>query len=130
MDVDIEECKCHRIPPTTALTPDVGVHDAKECIDINFLRPSSGAERVNEEPLHPEFTYALFGEEESIVGYKDPKITLNYRANDLHVNVEIKSKGKVDLATLLPDAEVKQADIKEVFDEHVPQGKVGPSVVS
>ncbi|KAF2277734.1 acyl-CoA N-acyltransferase [Westerdykella ornata] len=108
MDVDIEDW----------------VHDAKECIEINFFRPSTNAERVNKEPLHPEFAYSLFGEEESIVGYRDPKITLNYRANDLQVTLDIKSKGKVDLATLLPNAEVKQVDINKVFEEHISTGKI------
>jgi histone acetyltransferase 1 len=56
--------------------------------------------------------------EESIIGYKDPSISLDFRANDLKPSIDISFKQKVDLASILPDK--KQLDPEAVFREYLP----------
>lgn len=47
------------------------------------------------ESFPPTYTYAIFGEEEIIPGYKDLKIKLSFRANDLEATVSIKHHQKM-----------------------------------
>ncbi|TID15179.1 histone acetyltransferase type B [Venturia nashicola] len=47
------------------------------------------------EAFPPTYTYAMFGEEEIIPGYKDLKIKLSFRANDLEPTVSIRYDQKV-----------------------------------
>jgi histone acetyltransferase 1 len=105
------------------LIESLGVHDGAECTDINLTRPSrtpGEATRVFEEPFHPGAPYALFGNDGEIVGYKDPKITLDFRANDLRPRIDMQLKQKIDISTLLADADMEQIDIEKAFREHLP----------
>lgn len=43
--------------------------------------------------FQPKFTHTFFGDEEQIFGYKDLKINLQYRANDMRPHLEV-SYGK------------------------------------
>lgn len=40
--------------------------------------------------FHPKFTYSIFGDDETIFGYKGLKINLRYRANDMRPHLDIK----------------------------------------
>ncbi len=65
---------------------------------------------------------ALFGEEESIFGYKGLKINLIYNASDMRpcVTIEFKTKMK-QVGDVAPD------DIPAVFKEFLPNGVCPPS---
>jgi histone acetyltransferase 1 len=105
----------------SALKKSTGVHDASECIHINLTRPSSEpdkAERIFDEPFNPTFTHAIFEEEEKIVGYKEPRIELDFRANDLRPTIDIQFEKKIDLSSIIKDA--KSTDIETIFQQYLP----------
>ncbi|KAI2613283.1 acyl-CoA N-acyltransferase [Hypoxylon sp. NC1633] len=62
--------------------------DANEALTISLVRPSSrGIEKA--ESFKPKFTYAIFGEEERIFGYKSLKVNLQFDARDLRPNLSV-----------------------------------------
>ncbi|ORY15185.1 acyl-CoA N-acyltransferase [Clohesyomyces aquaticus] len=91
---------------------------SNECFHINLVRPASAKakpERILDEPFHPRFTYEMFGNDEKIIGYKDPRIYLDFRANDLKATIDIQYKQKMDLAgikALLPEDSEQELDIE------------------
>lgn len=70
--------------------------------------------------FHPKFTYSIFGEEERIFGYKDLKITLRYRANDMRPHLKIGYSKKFK-----PIGEAEPTNITEILRDgnHLPLGK-------
>ncbi|KAF2270294.1 histone acetyltransferase type B [Lojkania enalia] len=107
------------------------ITDSNECFFINLTRPGSSPnkpERVFDESFNPNFTYELFGDEQKLIGYKEPRITLEFRANDLAPALDVKFKQKLDLAGLLPDN--KQLDIKEPFKDILPASAFDTAEVS
>jgi histone acetyltransferase 1 len=71
-----------------------GTLPATEVVKINLTTPSGAY--IFPESFQPTFTYAVFGEEEIILGYKALKISLNFRAHDLKPTVSIKYGEKKD----------------------------------
>ena len=67
------------------------------------------------------FWSPVLGDEQKIIGYKDPRITLNFRANDLKPSLDIQFKKKIDLSTLLPDG-AEQVDIEAAWEPFLPSG--------
>lgn len=63
------------------------VAKAPSVIEVS-LTGQDGKEVI--EAFPPTYTYAIFGEEEAIPGYKDLKINLSFRANDLESTASIK----------------------------------------
>ncbi|GAO16923.1 uncharacterized protein UV8b_02872 [Ustilaginoidea virens] len=61
--------------------------DSNEAFGISLVSPSKSGLRLIDS-FHPKFTYAIFGDDEKIFGYKDLRITLQYRANDMRPHVE------------------------------------------
>lgn len=121
--MDLDECK---LPAQTtnvdvALTIDLGITNSNECFEINLTRPSSGAgepERIFSESFNPRFTYPIINEAESIVGYKDPRIELDFRANDMKPSLKIQFEAKLELKGVLPDEQ--QVDLENVFKDYFP----------
>jgi histone acetyltransferase 1 len=66
--------------------------NSSEAISLNLTRNDTA---IFEEDFGPAFTYALFGEEETIVGYKDLSIRIDFRAHDLRPSVRIKYASKM-----------------------------------
>lgn len=72
---------------------------SNDALSINLVAPSkSGLQSVA--TFHPKFTYEIFGEEEKIFGYKDLKINLRYRANDMRPHVKISHSKKLKSSPL------------------------------
>lgn len=69
--------------------------------------------------FQPKFTFSIFGEEEKIFGYKDLKIQLRYRANDMrpHLRVAYGKKFK-------PVGEHEPTDVVDILENggHLPKG--------
>lgn len=65
---------------------------ADEAVEINLTR---NGKHLLPEPFQPTHTYAVFGDDELIPGYKDLHINLSFRANDLRPTASIKFKGKM-----------------------------------
>ncbi|KAH7209036.1 acyl-CoA N-acyltransferase [Fusarium oxysporum] len=70
--------------------------NANEAIHISLVSPSeSGLQHLA--TFNPRHTYSIFGEEEQIFGYKDLKVSLRFRANDMrpHLKTSYSKKFKV-----------------------------------
>ncbi|KAI5361966.1 Putative acyl-CoA N-acyltransferase, histone acetyltransferase type B, catalytic subunit [Septoria linicola] len=65
--------------------------------------------------FQPEFTYAMFGNEEAIFGYQDLSITLSFQADHLDPKLHIKYGKKFQA-----QGEVKPTDIKEALRDFLP----------
>ncbi|KAK4079994.1 hypothetical protein Trihar35433_1099 [Trichoderma harzianum] len=93
------------------------LQDANEALNISLVAPSkSGLKTIA--AFNPKFTYPIFGDDEKIFGYKDLKIHLRYRANDMrpHLRVAYSKKFK-------PVGEQEPTDIVEILEEggHLPK---------
>jgi histone acetyltransferase 1 len=99
----------------------LGVTNSNECFFINLYRPSSASEpqRVFDESFNPSFTYTVIHEQETITGYKNPQIELDFRANDLKPKLKIQFDERLELKDV-PD--ITQVDLSpELFREHLPE---------
>ncbi|KAF2676685.1 histone acetyltransferase type B [Lentithecium fluviatile CBS 122367] len=107
------------------------IASSNDAVEINLTRPLRDAaepERVFSESFNPTFTYPIFGEAESIVGYKDPSIELLFRANDLKPSVQIQFEAKLELKGVLP--EDQQVDWETNLKECLPATVTDPSAAS
>lgn len=117
---DIEECG-YKLSPRQglSLTVPAGMENANEALTISLVSPSSsGIKSVAS--FHPKFTYAIFGDEEKVFGYKDLKISLRFRANDMRPHLRTSYSKK-----LKPPAGVEEPiDVAAVLEEggHLPKG--------
>lgn len=94
-----------------------GVASANDALVVKLLAADdSGLQQVAS--FQPKFTYAIFGEEEQIFGYKNPKIELRYRANDMRPHVKFTYKGK-----LKSMGEAEPTNISRVLEDgqHLPR---------
>lgn len=66
--------------------------NSNEALTIQLVR-GDGSISVS---AHPEFTYAIFGDEEAIFGYQDLDITLSFRAHDLEPKFDVKYSKKFE----------------------------------
>ena len=114
------ECKFARDSAARAslLIVATGLVDSSEAFNLNLVRAGSGQD-VFEEPFNPAFTYPIFGEDEKIFGYKDLKISLRFRANDMRPHVHTTYSKKLKPA---PGVE-EPTDVVGVLDEghHLPK---------
>ena len=64
----------------------------------------------------------MIDENESIVGYKNPKIELDFRANDFKPKLKIAFDAQLDLKKLSPDLDQAQVDLSpELFKKYLPE---------
>ena len=62
-----------------------GLANANDCFHINMVYPfprNRSPKTVFSSSFSPAFTYAIFGEDETIFGYKGLEVKLHFRAND------------------------------------------------
>jgi histone acetyltransferase 1 len=86
-----------------------------------LYRPTSASEpqRVFDESFNPSYTYTVIDEQETITGYKNPQIELDFRATDLKPKLKIQFDEKLDLKDV-PD--ITQVDLSpELFRQHLPE---------
>ena len=95
-----------------------GLVSSNEALNINLVRPTSkyGNLRVFEEPFHPTFTYPIFGEDETVFGYIDLELNLDFRANDLKLSLDIQYEEKWK-----PIGHTKAMDLKEMLKDYLPE---------
>ncbi|KAF2804047.1 acyl-CoA N-acyltransferase [Mytilinidion resinicola] len=90
---------------------------ANDAFNLNLVRPTKEGDpqRIFEEPFHPEFTLEIFPQDETIIGYSDLELNLDFRANDLKPSLRIsygeKWKGV---------GELKPVDINEALKSFLP----------
>ncbi|KAF2448343.1 acyl-CoA N-acyltransferase [Karstenula rhodostoma CBS 690.94] len=105
---------------------DVELHDyitsANECFELNLTRPSRDAaqEPVFSESFNPDFTHALFGNRQEIIGYKEPTIQLSFRANDMKPSLQAGFEEKVELREEVYSERHLKVDFKTMFKEYLP----------
>jgi len=74
---------------------------------------------VFDDSFNPSFTYTVIDEQETITGYKNPQIELDFRANDLRPKLKIQYDEKLELKDI-PD--ISQVDLSpELFRKHLPE---------
>ncbi|QPH01278.1 histone acetyltransferase 1 [Epichloe festucae Fl1] len=92
--------------------------DSNDALSVSLVSPSKSGLRLVD-TFHPKFTYPIFGDEEKIFGYRDLKISLRYRANDMRPHVDVAYSKK-----LAPPAGVDEpTDINAILQEgnHLPK---------
>ncbi|KAI0582133.1 Formyl-trans-N multi-domain protein [Pyrenophora tritici-repentis] len=103
------------------LNLDDWVTNSNECFDINLYRSTNknGPERLFD-AFHPSYTYTVIEENETIAGYKNPSIQLDFRANDMKPQLKISFDQQLDLKKISPD--LNQIDLSpELFREYLPE---------
>ncbi|CAK7568018.1 MAG: histone acetyltransferase 1 [Sporothrix epigloea] len=87
--------------------------NANEAIEISLVqRGPIGLRSIAS--FHPKFTYSIFGDEETIVGYQNLKISLRFNASDMRPNLHVASSKK------LRNAEIEPTNILAVFKGYLP----------
>lgn len=71
----------------------LGSTNSNEAINISLVAPAPGGSRALAS-FNPQYSHALFGEEESIFGYKNLKINLKFNACDMRPNVQLTCQKK------------------------------------
>ncbi|PVI06335.1 acyl-CoA N-acyltransferase [Periconia macrospinosa] len=108
---------------------DEWITSSNECFEINLIRPTSDpadCDPIFSESFQPTFTYPIINEKEILVGYKDPRIELNFRANDLKPSLKVQFEEKIDLSTILGDDD-PQVDLENVWKDFLPESVFDPS---
>ncbi|GFP52239.1 histone acetyltransferase type B catalytic subunit [Trichoderma asperellum] len=93
------------------------LQDSNDALNISLVAPSkSGLNTIA--TFHPKFTYSIFGDDEKIFGYKDLKIQLRYRANDMRPHLRLAYSKKFK-----PVGEHEPTDVVEILEEggHLPK---------
>ncbi|KAL5405390.1 hypothetical protein PMIN03_008507 [Paraphaeosphaeria minitans] len=98
------------------------ITSANECFELNLTRPSQDAapEPAFSESFHPTHTYAFFGEDEEIIGYKEPYIKLTFRANDMKPSLKAGFEEKVELPEEVYTEKHLKVDFATVFEDYLP----------
>ncbi|EFX02827.1 histone acetyltransferase type b catalytic [Grosmannia clavigera kw1407] len=90
------------------------VSNANEALELSLVRAApTGLQTVA--TFNPQFTYPIFGNEETIFGYQNLKILIRYNASDMRPNLLV-SYGK----KFKPVGENEPTDIVEVLKEFLP----------
>lgn len=86
--------------------------NSNECFTVQLVR-GDGSISMS---AHPEFTYAIYGDEEAIFGYQDLDITLSFRAHDLEPKLAVNSSSK-----FVEQGDVRPTDVTEGLREVMPE---------
>ncbi|KAI8258981.1 Histone acetyltransferase type B catalytic subunit [Colletotrichum sp. SAR 10_98] len=88
--------------------------NATEAVNIRLIAPAAGATK-SIASFNPKFTYSIFGDEETIFGYKDLKINLRYLTYDMRPHVKVSWGKKFNSV-----GETEAADIDDILRQHLP----------
>lgn len=83
-----------------------------------MVQPGDNDKPMTLSAFQPEFTYPLFGEDETIFGYKNLSIKLRFAAHDLrsHLHISYDEKFK-------PVDDIEPVDLVATFKEFLPEGE-------
>jgi histone acetyltransferase 1 len=87
--------------------------DSNEALELTLLSPLSS----NSLTFHPEYTYPIFGEAETIYGYKGLKINLSFASWDMKAFLKVTWNQKIDSAM-----GIEAEDVVETVKEYLPEG--------
>lgn len=90
--------------------------DANEAIRVSLHLRGQDGKPVEIEHFHPKFTYPIFGENESIYGYKGLRVNLRYFAGDLTPQLDVEFEKKVGKV-----GDVEAEDVVGIMREVLPE---------
>ena len=89
--------------------------NANEAVTVKIVEAGPDATTDGAPSFHPQFTYPIFGEEESIFGYKDLDIKISFAAHDLYPNVHVEYEEK-----FVPVGDTEAVDVTAKLKEFLP----------
>jgi histone acetyltransferase 1 len=95
--------------------PGVWAIDSNDAVELSLLGPLSS----NALTFHPDYTYPIFGDAETIYGYQGLSINLSFAGWDMRGLLKVSWRQKINPALGI-DAE----DIVETLNEYLPEGIV------
>jgi histone acetyltransferase 1 len=111
---EAEQCKARLSKMCCiCLTHIVGSTSANTALKVRVVHPSG--DKTKHKVFPPDFTYPIFGEEETIFGYEGLRITLDFQADNLRPNLHIQSKAKVEAV-----GDTKADEPEEILREFLP----------
>lgn len=94
--------------------------DANEALRVSLhLRGETGSPSQEIKSFHPKFTYPIFGENETIYGYKGLKVNLRFAANDLTPELDIAWDKRVPAV-----GDVEADDVDALMKEVLPESMI------
>ena len=93
--------------------PEEWAIDSNEALELTLLGPLSS----NPLTFHPDFTYPIFGEAETIYGYKGLSINLSLASWDFRGFLKVTWDQKIN-----PSLEIEAEDVVETLKEYLPEG--------
>ncbi|XP_055543485.1 histone acetyltransferase type B catalytic subunit [Wyeomyia smithii] len=95
------------------------VSNALECTRFRLIRKEQDFDDESV-VFHPEMAHQIFGEQESVFGYRDLQIDVCFAAGSLDIYFNVKYSEKVD--DVSPDGGVKADDVEKALAELVEDG--------
>ena len=95
----------------------IGSTTANDALEISIVQAAPISPKTLSS-FHPQFTYPIFGEEESIFGYQGLKLNLRFAAHNLRPNLDILYDKKFKAV-----GDTKATDIQETLKEWTPEGE-------
>src|SRR5579859_829421 len=93
--------------------PEEWAIDSNEAVECTLLGPLSSNPLV----FHPSYTYPIFGDAETIYGYKGLSVKLHFAKWDMKTHV------KVSWTQKIPDTVgTETEDVLETLKEYLPEG--------
>src|SRR5436190_3945898 len=89
--------------------------DSNEALQLTLLGPLSS----NPLTFHPDFTYPIFGEAETIYGYKGLAINLSLASWDFRGYLKVTWDQKIN-----PSLGIEAEDVVEMLKELLPEGNI------
>jgi histone acetyltransferase 1 len=87
--------------------------DANEALEITLLGPLGTRPRT----FHPTFTYPIFGDAETIYGYKGLSLNLSFAAWDFRAFLKVRWDEKID-----NPLEIEAEKVEEPLLNYLPEG--------
>lgn len=87
----------------------------KKAFTMSLVRPAR-LEAKAIKSFRPAFSYSVFGEDEQIFGYKGLEINLNFNANDMRPNLQVKWRKQFEAT-----GETEATDVVEILKDYLPE---------
>jgi histone acetyltransferase 1 len=88
--------------------------DSNEALEVTLFGPVAS----NPLPFHPDYTYPIFGDAETIYGYKGLAIKLEFAAWDMRGYLKVTWDQKIDSSM-----GIEAEDVVATIKDYLPKGK-------
>jgi len=93
--------------------PTLWAIDSNEALELTLLGPLSS----NPLTFHPDYTYPIFGDAETIYGYMGLSINLSFAGWDMRGFLRVSWNQKIN-----PALGIEAEDVRETLKEYLPDG--------